>query len=71
MSDFRFDAERIIARVQKGEHFVLTRDGKPVAMLKPFTDEVTADDPFYALADLAQPGDSLRSADIDQTVYGG
>jgi prevent-host-death family protein len=71
MLDFRLDAERIIAQVQKGERMVLTRRGKPVARLEPITEEVAVDDPFYALADLAQPGESLSNADIDRAVYGG
>lgn len=71
MLDFRLDAERIISPVQKGERMVLTRRGKPVARLKPFTDEGAADDPFYALADLAHRGESLSNADIDRAIYSG
>ncbi len=76
MLDFRLDAERIIAQVQKGQRLILTRRGKPVARLEPIEDEIVEEDPFYSLADLAhggrkaQPGDSLSNAQIDQAVYG-
>jgi len=71
MLDLRRDAEGIIARVQKGERLVLTRRGKPVARLEPIAGErPDGDDPFYALAELAGPGESLTNAQIDQAVYG-
>lgn len=76
MLDFRLDAERIIAQVQKGQRLILTRRGKSVARLEPIQDEIAQEDPFYSLADIgepgvpAQPGDSLSNAQIDQAVYG-
>jgi antitoxin (DNA-binding transcriptional repressor) of toxin-antitoxin stability system len=71
MLDFRLDAERIIARIQKGERLVLTRRGKPVARLEPIVDAgIDADDPFYALCDLAEPGGSMTNEQIDETLYG-
>jgi prevent-host-death family protein len=71
MLDFRLDAERIIAQVQKGHSLILTRRGKPVARLEPILDGGPAsDDPFYSLCDLAAAGDSLSSEQIDETLYG-
>jgi prevent-host-death family protein len=71
MVDFRRDAERIIGQVQKGERLILTRRGKPVARLEPIREEpLNADDPFYALCDLAEPVGSLTDRQIDEIVYG-
>ena len=71
MLDFRLDAERIIAQVQKGQRMILTRRGKPVARLEPILDDVPdADDPFYSLCDLAGSGASLTNEQIDETLYG-
>lgn len=71
MLDFRLDAERIIAQVQKGQRMILTRRGKPVARLEPIVEEVpAAEDPFYSLSDLAEPGDSLSNEAIDKLLYG-
>lgn len=72
MLDFRRDAERIIARVQKGERLILTRRGKPVARLEPIRDEpLASDDPFYSLCDLAEPsGPPLTNPQIDAIIYG-
>ena len=71
MLDFRQDAERIIAQLQKGERMILTRRGKPVARLEPILHEqVEEDDPFYALTQLAVPGESLTNEQIDGIVYG-
>lgn len=71
MLDFRLDAERIIAQVQKGERLILTRRGKPVARLEPI-DQATpaAEDPFYSLTELAAAGASLSNAQIDKVLYG-
>jgi len=71
MVEFRRDAERILAQVQKGQRVILTRRGKPVARLEPLDKgEIGADDPFYALADLAEAGYTLSNAQIDEAVYG-
>jgi prevent-host-death family protein len=72
MLDFRHHAEKIIDQVQKGERMILTRRGKPVARLEPIVQEkVDADDPFYSLAELAEPGGaSLTNAQIDDILYG-
>ena len=71
MLDFRHHAEKIIDQVQKGQRMILTRRGKPVARLEPIVPEVVdADDPFYSLTDLAEPGASLSNAQIDDILYG-
>jgi prevent-host-death family protein len=71
MLDFRRDAERILDQIQKGERLILTRRGKPVARLEPImAQRPDADDPFYALTDLAESGDSLTNPQIDEAVYG-
>ena len=71
MLDFRLDAERIIAQVQKGQRMILTRRGKPVARLEPIADEARgSEDSFYSLCDLAEAGDSLDNGEIDGIVYG-
>jgi prevent-host-death family protein len=70
MLDFRRDAERIIARVQKGERLILTRRGKPVARLEPIRNEAfRAEDPFYSLCELAEPAGSLTNRRIDEILY--
>ncbi len=71
MVDFRLDAERILAQVQKGQRMILTRRGKPVARLEPMEENgPAADDPFYSLDRLAEPGASLTNSDIDEILYG-
>ena len=71
MLDFRRDAERVLAKVRKGERLILTHRGKPVARLEPIVDETPhPDDPFYSLTDLAVPGGSLSNTQMDEVVYG-
>jgi prevent-host-death family protein len=71
MLDFRRDAERIIAQIQRGERLILTRRGKPVARLEPIrTESIDADDPFYSLCELAEPAGSLTNRRIDEILYG-
>lgn len=72
MLDFRLDAEKIIAQVQKGQRMILTRRGKPVARLEPIVDgAIDADDPFYALTELStSAGESLDNEQIDEILYG-
>ena len=71
MLDFRRDAERVLAKVRKGERLILTHRGKPVARLEPIRDEsVGADDPFYSLCELAEPAGSLSNQQIDDILYG-
>lgn len=72
MLDFRQHADQIIAQVQAGERLILTCRGKPVARLEPIaTDTVNAEDPFYALDELASStGESLTNEQIDGILYG-
>jgi len=72
MLDFRQDAGRIIAEVQKGQAMVLTYRGKPVLRLQPLREpEIAADDPFYALDSYADAeGVSLTNREMDETIYG-
>ena len=72
MLDFRNNAEKIIAQVQKGQRMILTCRGKPVARLEPIVNEsADGDDPFYTLSDVSDSaGASLSNAQIDDIVYG-
>ncbi len=71
MLEFRRDAERIIAQVQKGERLILTRRGKPVARLEPIRDGLCdANDTFYSMCELAEQSGSMTNRQIDEIVYG-
>jgi len=71
MLEFRRQAERVLARVRKGERLVLTHRGKPVARLEPIQEEsIESDDPFYSLCELAEPAGSLTNPQIDEILYG-
>lgn len=71
MLEFRRDAEGVLAKVRKGERLILTHRGKPVARLEPIVEETPSpDDPFYSLTELAESGESLSNAQIDEIVYG-
>jgi len=72
MVELRLHADRVIQRVKAGESLVLTYRGRPVLRLEPLAaEELGADDPFYALADLGDDtGASLTNEQIDETVYG-
>ena len=71
MLAFRRDAERVLAKVQKGERLILTHRGKPVARLEPIRAEsLDRDDPFYSLCELAETAGSLTNQQIDEIVYG-
>ncbi len=71
MVDFRLNAERILALVQKGQRVTITRRGKPVARLEPIQDlEPSSDDPIYSLAELSEKGGSLTNQEINEILYG-
>lgn len=72
MVEFRKNAENIIEQVRKGQRLVLTYRGVAVARLEPFRKEsVNSEDPFYALATLADAkGESLTNEEMDEVVYG-
>jgi len=72
MLEFRRNAQAIIKRAIGGQRMLLTYRGKPVVRLEPVVDDesATADDPFYALSDLAAKGGrSLTNTQIDKIVY--
>ena len=70
--EFRRHAEAIIRKVRQGKRLILTYRGKPVIRLEPIEQpDPTADDPFYALPELATAkGRSLTNEEIDHIVYG-
>lgn len=72
MLEFRRRAEAIVQQVCRGQPFILTYRGKPVARLEPIVGPaVAAADPFYRLDQLADAkGKSLTNDEIDRTVYG-
>ena len=72
MLAFRNEAESVLKQVAKGQAFVLTYRGKPVARLEPIGESaISADDPIYELADLAsETAQPLNHAEIDRIVYG-
>lgn len=72
MLEFRRRAEGVLKQVQKGERFVLTYRGRPVARLEPVSQATaTAEDPFYSLGELADAdGESLTNPEIDEILYG-
>jgi antitoxin (DNA-binding transcriptional repressor) of toxin-antitoxin stability system len=71
MLEFRKNAEAIIAQIRRGERMVLTYRGRPVVRLEPVEGDVSPDDPFYSLNELAvSKGRSLSNEQIDRIVYG-
>jgi len=75
MLEFRKNAERVLRRVAKGERFVLSHRGKPVARLEPLTEPSSADpanDPFLGIGRRATPSPKgkTRHKDIDGILYG-
>jgi prevent-host-death family protein len=70
ITDLRRNAKRFIKRIEKGERFILTRRGKPMARLEPIIDKTKdVDDPFYSIADLATKSGSLTNERIDEILY--
>jgi antitoxin (DNA-binding transcriptional repressor) of toxin-antitoxin stability system len=69
--DFRRDALAIIRKVRQGKRLIMTYRGKPVMRLEPMQPSaIRADDPFYQLAQLADPaGQPLTNEEIDKIVY--
>jgi prevent-host-death family protein len=72
MLQFRQRAEAVLKQVRKGQAFVLTYRGKPVARLEPIAaGAVAEDDPIYQLDQLASPtAEPLTNAEIDRAIYG-
>ena len=72
MLEFRRRADAVLRQVVKGQAFVLTYRGKPVARLEPVAPrELSKDDPIYQLEELASPAlEPLSNREIDRAVYG-
>lgn len=72
MTELQRDAENILRRIGKGERLVLMHQGHPVARIEPFTEPVvSADDPFYRLAEFSiDAEDSLTNEEMDTVIYG-
>ena len=72
MTDLQRNAENILQRIGKGERLVLMHQGHPVARIEPVTEPVvSADDPFYHLAEFSIDGeDSLTNEEMDAVIYG-
>ena len=75
MLEFRRDARRTLEAVRRGERFLLTYRGKPVARIEPAGQgaaEVPKDDPLLRVDDYAidGPGGPLANAEVDRLVYG-
>jgi prevent-host-death family protein len=72
MLQFRRQADEVLRQVGKGQVFVLTYRGKPVARLEPVVAPPHAeDDPCYRLDELASAtAQPLTNAEIDRLVYG-
>jgi antitoxin (DNA-binding transcriptional repressor) of toxin-antitoxin stability system len=72
MLEFRRDSDRVIRSARAGERMLLTYRGKPLFRLEPCLPEKPAgEDPFYRLADHADPvAKPLSNREIDEVVYG-
>jgi prevent-host-death family protein len=73
MLQLRKDAEAIMLRVSKGQRYLLTYRGRPVARLEPPASDSRPpdDDPFYRLGETAtSKGKSLTNREIDRILYG-
>jgi antitoxin (DNA-binding transcriptional repressor) of toxin-antitoxin stability system len=83
MLELRQNAGAIVRDLRQGRSLTLTYRGQPLARLEPILpsgEEISADDPFYTLADhaglaedeaLAKGNANLTNADIDRVLYGG
>lgn len=71
MVEFRHHARDIVERVLRGQRLMLTYRGKNIARIEPIEAQATTDDPFYALAGLADAdGKSLSNREMDEEIYG-
>ncbi|MFH2006382.1 MAG: hypothetical protein ABI333_07345 [bacterium] len=72
MLEFRKNALAIIRSAMRGQRVVLTYRGKPVLKLEPVdaNNEPVQEDPFYALATLAdEQADGMTNDEMDRVVY--
>lgn len=75
MLEFRQNAEGVLRRIAKGDRFVLSHRGKPVARLEPLVAAAPlsqANDPFLGVASRAKPSPkgTTKHKDIDHILYG-
>lgn len=75
MLEFRQHAKSVLRRIAKGERFVLSHRGRPVARLEPLSALPGSDptgDPFLTIARRARPSPKgkTKHADIDRILYG-
>ena len=75
MLQFRRNARSILRRVSKGERFVLSHRGRPVARLEPLAGTGASDpnsDPFLTIGQraVASQKGPTRHSQIDRIVYG-
>ncbi|MBF6349962.1 MULTISPECIES: type II toxin-antitoxin system Phd/YefM family antitoxin [Nocardia] len=59
--DLRNDSGKVLAAVESGESFTITRNGKPVAELKPLTQRT-----FVPIAELARTSAHLPRIDYNE-----
>ena len=72
MLEFRQQADSVLKQVVKGQSFVLTYRGRPIARLEPIEQKtIDGDDPIYGLTDIAASGGSLTNEEMDKVIYGG
>jgi antitoxin (DNA-binding transcriptional repressor) of toxin-antitoxin stability system len=72
MLEFRKTAHAVLGGLRKGESYLLTYRGRPVATLEPVRPaKLPADDPIYTLHEIASDDAvPLTNAEIDRAVYG-
>lgn len=72
MLQFRRTANAVLGALRKGESYVLTYRGKPVATLQPVRPQKTlVNDPIYTLHEIAtDEAAPLTNDGIDRAVYG-
>jgi antitoxin (DNA-binding transcriptional repressor) of toxin-antitoxin stability system len=76
MLEFRKNAASILRRLAKGERFMLSHRGRPVARIEPLERASASDaatDPFLMIRDRALPSPKGKTShgEIDRVIYGG
>jgi prevent-host-death family protein len=74
MLEFRKSAEKILRRVSRGERFILSHRGQPLARLEPLakSQAPSPDDPLLTIGRRAVPSPKGRTphSEIDRILYG-
>jgi len=71
MLQLRQNALAVIRGAQRGQRFILTYRGRPMARIEPLAPAVSPSDPIYRLAELADDtAGTLTNRDIDDALYG-